>query len=126
MIEFNKDCFIIFLYEKDNKLNNIIEKLDDEFVKNSLIILVKEEDFKQNRKTIKKMMKLGFRFAISIEQEKELSEQEKKDLFLAKYIFVGKKKKASTEIYNSIPKELLENVIFDDILDKTGNYVGGE
>ena len=131
MFSFNtKEKYIIYLpntlYEKENKLNNIIEKLDDEFVKNSLIILVKEEDFKQNRKTIKKMMKLGFRFAISIEQEKELSEQEKKDLFLAKYIFVGKKKKASTEIYNSIPKELLENVIFDDILDKTGNYVGGE
>ena len=131
MLSFNfKDRYIIYLpdtlYEKENKLNKIIEMLNDEYVKNSLIIVVKEDEFKENKKIIKKLMKMGFRFSISLEQEKSLSEKEKKDLYLVKYIFVGKKKKMSSLIYDSIPEELLDKVIFDDILSKTGNYIGGE
>ena len=71
-------------------------------------------------------MKIGFKFAISLEEEKSLNEKEKKDLYLVKYIFVGLKKNVSSVIYDSIPEELLERVVFDDILNKTGNYVGGE
>lgn len=131
MFSFNfKDKYIIYLpntlYEKENKLNKIIEKLNDEFVKNSIIILVRENEFRENKKIIKKLMKIGFKFAISLEEEKSLNEKEKKDLYLVKYIFVGLKKKVSSVIYDSIPEELLERVVFDDILNKTGNYVGGE
>lgn len=131
MFSFNfKDKYIIYLpntlYEKENKLNKIIEKLNDEFVKNSIIILVRENEFRENKKIIKKLMKIGFKFAISLEGEKSLNEKEKKDLYLVKYIFVGLKKNVSSVIYDSIPEELLERVVFDDILNKTGNYVGGE
>ena len=131
MFSFNfKDKYIIYLpntlYEKENKLNKIIEKLNDEFVKNSIIILVRENEFRENKKIIKKLMKIGFKFAISLEEEKSLNEKEKKDLYLVKYIFVGLKKNVSSVIYDSIPEELLERVVFDDILNKTGNYVGGE
>lgn len=131
MFSFNfKDKYIIYLpstlYEKENKLNKIIEKLNDEYVKNSIIILVRENEFRENKKIIKKLMKIGFKFAISLEEEKSLNEKEKKDLYLVKYIFVGLKKNVSSIIYDSIPEELLERVVFDDILNKTGNYVGGE
>ena len=131
MFSFNfKDKYIIYLpntlYEKENKLNKIIEKLNDEFVKNSIIILIRENEFRENKKIIKKLMKIGFKFAISLEEEKSLNEKEKKDLYLVKYIFVGLKKNVSSVIYDSIPEELLERVVFDDILNKTGNYVGGE
>ncbi|MBR5370558.1 MAG: signal peptidase I [Bacilli bacterium] len=108
------------LYEKDNKLNHILKILEDEFVKNSVLILIKSSVILKNKKIIKDIKKLGYQIAIVYDN---VSPKDKNDSIfaLATYLFIDKKlkKEVSFDVVDS------KTIIYENILDKV-DIPGGD
>lgn len=124
-----KNKYILYvptsLYSKDNKLSQLSKVMNNEFIKNNVIILAKYNDFISNKTTIKGLKKEGYRFAIDFAQEVEIKAKSQSMISLADYVFIDKKNKNIDEILKVIPEELQDNVIQEDIGSKVGIY-GGE
>lgn len=126
--DFNKKYIIYIpdsLYSKENKLDNIFEIFEDEYAKNNIIVLVKYENL--NRKIIKKYVKEGYHFAISLENN-EVKPKDQGYIELMDYIFLDKTLKRSVlnsiDVLSSIPEDLHARVIYDDIASKVGDLWG--
>ncbi len=126
--DFNKKYIIYIpdsLYSKENKLDNIFEIFEDEYAKNNIIVLVKYENL--NRKIIKKYVKEGYHFAISLENN-EVKPKDQGYIELMDYIFLDKTLKRSVlnsiDVLSSIPEDLHVRVIYDDIASKVGDLWG--
>lgn len=112
------------LYEKQNKLDKIFDLISDEYVKNSVYVLVQYKELTKNRKGIKKFIKEGHNFVVDLEETTEIKARDEKLLYLMNYMFVEKKVAKKTNILASIPKDIQGNIIYDDIRSKVGNYGG--
>ncbi len=126
--DFNKKYIVYIpdsLYSKENKLNNIFEIFEDEYAKNNIIVLTKYEDL--NKKIIKRFVKEGYHFAISLGNS-EVKTKDQGCIELMDYIFVDKKVKKSVlnsiDVLSSIPEDLHVKVIYDDIASKVGDLWG--
>lgn len=113
------------LYSKDNKLTKLMNMMDDEYIKNKLIILVEYEDLLSNKKTIKDLRKSGYRFALVFNENTELKVKDKTNINIADYIFINKKKVDEKNILSVIPEELVSKVIYEEIENKVEDF-GGE
>ena len=117
-----KNKYLIYLkesiYGKDNKLSKVCSVMDDEFIKNSLYIVIHYEDIIKNKKTIKDMKKRGYKFAVLFNNTVEVSETNQSILSVADYLFMDKKKVDTNKILSSIHFETKGKVIYEDLESK--------
>ena len=109
----------ITLYEKEQKLNHILKLLDDEFVKNSVLILVKSSIVKEKERTLQEIKKQGYQIAVAYDS---VEPNDNTMYTLATYLFVDKKNKKSINLnlMNS------NRIIFEDVLTKVDVSGGDE
>ena len=107
------------LYSKEKKLEKVINIIDNEYAKDNVIISLTFEDLTNNKQVIKKLRKEGYKFALVFNKEITMKVNDIKNLYIVNYIFVDKKVKS---IISFIPKDLLNNVIYEDIVDKIGDF----
>lgn len=127
-IEFNKRYILYIpesLYAKDNKFGKLIKMMDDEHIKNSVVILIKYSVLIKNKKLITKLRKEGYKFALAFDNTKEIKAKDSEIICIMDYVFMDKKNPNAKEIISAIPKEFQSNVIYEDIANKVGNF-GGE
>ena len=130
MLDLNfKNKYILYipssLYSKENKLGQLSKIMDNEFIKNNVIILAKFEEFIKNKSIIKSLKKEGYKFALDFDKEVDIKAKDQSTIYLADYIFINKEKVDVKNIIKMIPVELKNNIIEENIENKIGNY-GGE
>lgn len=113
------------LYIKEKKFDKILRMIDDDYAKENVVILTTYEELLHSTKLIKEVKKEGYKFALVFEQEVNIDIKNRSKLYIADYIFINKKSENSKSIISLIPEELLEKVIYEDIIDKIGDF-GGE
>ena len=114
------------LYQKEKKVWRLLKMIDDEYAKNHTLILIDFKDLKQYKYIIKKIKKAGFRFALNFADNKGLLPVDKTRLYMVDAMFVNRKGEGFEEIISYIPDELLEKVIYDDIINKISIGVSNE
>ena len=117
--EFNKKYLIHIpesLYKKEKKLWRILKIIDDEYAKAHVLIVATCKDMNTHKAIIKKMKKLAFKIALVFERNSNSKRQD--ILHMANVIFVDKKDNSFKKIISTIPDDMLENVVYDDIIDK--------
>ena len=101
------------LYDKETKLNHILKLLEDEFVKNSVLILVKSSVILEKKKLFKDIKKLGYQIAVFYDN---VATKDRNDsvFALATYLFIDKKlkKEVSFDVVES------KAIVYEDISDK--------
>ena len=124
-----KNKYMLYLpesiYKKDNKLSKVSSIMDDEFIKNSLYILVHYEELIKNKKVIKDLKKSGYKFAVLFDNTVEVSETNQSILSIVDFMFMDKKKVDTNKILSSIHFDTKGKIIYEDLESKLENY-GGE
>lgn len=100
------------LYEKSTKIGNIFEMFEDEFAKNTIIVLLNYSEINDNKAVIKSLIKKGYKFAINIGSNK-IKESDLELMYIVEYIFMKNESEK-----NKIPKDLRSKVIYEEIMDK--------
>lgn len=125
MIEGNfKNKYLLYLpssiYDKENKLNNILKLLNNEFVKESVLILVKSSVIANKKKIFKDIKKEGYQIAI-VYDNNPIKEQDSSIYAIATYLFIDKKlsKDISFDTVDS------NAIVLENILTKV-DIPGGE
>lgn len=113
-----KNKYILYipgtLYKKEKKLEKVLKLIDNKYAIENTIILLHNNELMANKNAIKKLYKKGFKFGLILSSEKI----SKKELYLTNYIFVNRKQFTIKKVKEIVPKEMINNVIYDDILDK--------
>lgn len=112
------------IYVKPNKLDKIFKLFEDEYAKNNIIVTVKYEDLIKCNKQILALRKRGYRFAIIFDNDTKISNGHHKFISVAEYLFIDKKI-MSYNLISNIPNDLVDSIIYDDIVDKLSSF-GGE
>ena len=112
------------LYTKEKKFEKLLRVIDDKYAKDNVIILITFEDLLVNKQFLKKIRKMGYKFALVFNKETIIKEKNRGDLYIADYVFVNKKIPNMASVISYIPEELLDNVIYEDIVDKIGDFRG--
>ena len=125
MIEGNfKNKYLLYLpssiYDKENKLSNILKLLNNEFVKESVLILVKSSVISNKKKIFKDIKKEGYQIAI-VYDNNPIKEQDSSIYAIATYLFIDKKlsKDISFDTVDS------NAIVLENILTKV-DIPGGE
>lgn len=105
------------LYEKEVKLNQLFDLLNDEYAKYAIRILVKYDEIDGNKTIIKNLIKEGFQFVIYFDKKDVLKEKDLKFIYIMDKIIINEKKETS-KILKTLPKDLKDNCLFDDIATK--------
>lgn len=125
MIEGNfKNKYLLYLpssiYDKENKLNNILKLLNNEFVKESVLILVKSSVISNKKKIFKDIKKEGYQIAI-VYDNNPIKEQDSSIYAIATYLFIDKK--LSKDInFDTVDSNV---IVLENILTKV-DIPGGE
>ena len=98
--------------------------IDDSYAKTNVLILITIEDLLKNKIFIKKIRKMGYKFAIIFNKEIEISEKDRRYIYVADYIFADKKVINMAKVLPYIPEELLNNIIYENIEEKIGGLEG--
>ena len=127
MLDFeeNKKYFIHIpnsVYLKPNKLEKIFKLIEDEYAKNNIYIVINYDQLEVYTSKINNLRKKGYKFAIILSSEKEV--RENKYIEIVEYLFIDKKI-MTYSLISSIPGDLANKVINDDVASKLSSY-GGE
>ncbi len=114
------------LYDKEKKLEKTIRMIEDKYTKDNIYIVIDFKVLLSHKKIVKELRKKGYKFAIAFAGNITVNTKNSKDLVIADYIFINKKAANANEIIASIPKELIENVVYDDVETKVGGFGGEE
>ncbi len=113
------------LYTKKKKLEKLLKLIDNKYAKDNVIILVTFDDLINNKRIIEEVRKTGYKFAIVFDKDPVINNQGRGIMYVADYIFVDKKTINIERLLPFIPKDLLDNIIYENIVDKVGDF-GGE
>lgn len=113
------------LHSKEKKFEKILKLIDDEYAKESVVLLVSYEDLIKYKTKIKKIFKEGYKFAVSIGKETKIEEKNISNLSFVEFIFVDKKITNVVKKMSILPDELMEKVVYEDISKEVGDF-GGE
>ncbi len=113
------------LYSKDNKVAQLMRVMNNDFLKDNIFILCQYEDLMENKKVIKNLKKVGFRFALSLDEAVKINDKDHPMINIMDYIFINKSKFDTANIIPNLPEEAAVHVISEDIGSKVGNF-GGE
>lgn len=112
------------IYLKPNKLERIFKMFDDEYAKNNIIVVVMYNDLVQFNKQISNLRKKGYRFATVFDSNSKISKDNQEYMGIADYLFIDKKI-MNYNLISSIPNDLTDSIIDDDIMSKLNSF-GGE
>ena len=93
--EYDKNYIIDFpisIFDKEQKLNRLINIIDNELVKNNIIIRFKYSDYFLYKEKISIWIKEGFQIAIEIDDKYNYDDSSKIWLDIFKYIIIDKNK----------------------------------
>ena len=113
------------LHSKEKKFEKILKLIDDEYAKETVILLVSYEDLIKYKTKIKKIFKEGYKFAVSIGKESKIEEKNINSMSFVEFIFVDKKITNVVKKMSTLPDDLMEKVIYEDISKEVGDF-GGE
>lgn len=120
-----KNKYLLYLpasiYGKETKLNHILKLLEDEFVKNSVLILVKSNVILDNKNLFKNIKRQGYQIAI-VYDNNDNTKTNDSIYAIATYLFVDKKigKKLSFDTVDS------KSIVYENILSKIDLHGGDE
>jgi len=126
--EFNKKYVLYLpktLYSKEKKLEKILRMIEDEHAKESTVILMKLEHLLKYKTVVKKLKKQGYNFAIALNSESKIDEKNYNTVNLVDYIFVDKNIPNIVKTLSSLPEDIVEKIVYEDITEKIGDF-GGE
>jgi hypothetical protein len=83
------------------------------------------DDLLKNKRVIKRVRKLGYKFALVFDKKTVIEEKDRAYMYIADYMFIKKEVDNMLKILPLIPEELSSKVIYEDIVDKVGDF-GGE
>lgn len=112
------------IYMKPNKMDKIFKLFEDEYAKNNIIVAVKYDDLIKCNKQITLLRKRGYRFAIIFDNDTKINNEDQKFISVAEYLFIDKKI-MSYSLISSIPGDLVDSIINDNIIEKLSSF-GGE
>lgn len=110
------------LYSKQRKLGQLLRMIDDKYAKDNIIILITFDDLLKNKTIIKQYRKMGYKFALVFDEDTGIKEKDRGYIYIADYIFVKKEGDNASKVLPFIPVELLDNIIFEDIIGKIGDF----
>ena len=113
------------IYTKEKKIEKVLRMIDDEHAKQSTLILIQIEDLVKYKTLIKKLKKDGYQFAIGIDENFKIEDASYTTMNLADYIFVDKNIPNIVKTLSSLPEDVTDKFIYEDIIDKIGDF-GGE
>ena len=102
------------LYKKSNKLGKVKSMINDEMVRNRVILINKSDTFNDNKNIIKQMKKEGFRFGLLVNDE-DIKINEFISISLIDYIFIDKKLEKQLNLTNKLNNDLEINIIKENI-----------
>lgn len=124
--EFEKK-YVIYIpesvYKKNNKLDDIFDMFEDEFAKNSVIVLVQYSKVTENKDIIKKLIKQGYHFAIDINDTVKFKVSDQEIFEMVDYLFLSNKNPNKESMLLFIKKMMHEKIIYDEISTKIGSYM---
>lgn len=106
------------LYDKETKLNHVLKLLEDEFVKNSVVILVKSSVITKKKKIFEAIKKSGYQIGIVYDSNPD---KDNSIYSLATYLFVDRKDRENLNLNLIDP----ERVILEDVITKV-DIPGGD
>lgn len=124
-LEENKKYFIHVpdsVYLKPNKLDKIFKLFEDEYAKNNIIVVVDCKSLIEHNEQIMNLRQKGYQFAIILNNEIKFSDN--KYMEIAEYLFIDKNL-MTYNLISSIPDDLTNKIINDDIVSKLSSF-GGE
>lgn len=110
------------LYEKEKKFDKIMKMIDDRLAKSNTIILLTFENLLSYNIIIKKYRKFGYKFGLVLDKEISIKSAYRKNIYIVDYIFINKELKNKTKMLSFIPSELIDNVIYENIINKVGDF----
>ena len=113
------------LYSKEKKLEKILKIIDDGHAKDSVIILLDFAYLNTSRTVIKKLIKEGYKFAVSINNKTKFEQKYYSNMNLVEYVFVDKNIPNIVQTLSTLPEEIMDKIIYEDIIEKIGDF-GGE
>ena len=123
--DFNKKYLVGIpntLLSKEKKIERTLKLIEDEYAKENIIFLVDINDFISKDILIKKKIKAGYKFAVVISDEFEINKKDYNTLLSATYIFVDKRVDNAVEMLNDFTVDLMEKVVYENILTKVGSF----
>lgn len=127
--DFNKKyllCLPESLYSKEKKFLNLIKFFEDEYAKNSIIMLVEYAELSENSKLIKDSIKNGYHFAVDLENVEKIKNKDRGAIELMDYIFMGRRSREKKAVLTTLSEEANEKVLYVDIANKVKNGWGNE
>ena len=94
--------------------------LEDDYVKDNTVILVKLDVLMENIKVIKEIKKRGYKVATVLENQDQLKAKFKRNLNVVNFIFVEKENIKLKDSKAFLAKDLHDKIIFDEVMQKTG------
>ena len=78
--------FPISIIEKKEKLNRLFEIIDNEMVKNNIVINIKYSDYKNNKELFNEYISLGYNLSLELDDSFEYTENNLIWLSIFKYV----------------------------------------
>jgi len=114
--EYNKTYMVYLptsLYEKEKKVDGLLKVIDNQYVKNHLLIATDISNLTNLKKTTSKIKKKGFKLVGLINDDTKVTYKELNELYLAEYFIADRRINAG--IIKQLPKEIQKKVIKDDM-----------
>lgn len=124
--EFDKKYVIYIpetIYKKSNKLDDIFDMFEDEFAKNSVVVLLQYSKMGENKDIIKKLVKQGYHFAVDINEASKFKVSDHTMFELVDYLFISSKNPNKESVLLFISKDIHHKIIYDEISTKIGSYM---
>lgn len=110
------------LYEKDKKLDKVLNYFNNPYAKNTINFLIKFEALNKNKKTVRTLVKAGYHFSTDLTNVEKLKRYEETNLHIMDYIFISKTKANSKNKLDIVPEALKAKVVLEDIAFNVGNF----
>ena len=114
------------LYSKSTKIDKLLSMIEDEHAKESVIILTDVNGLNENKVAIRKLKKEGYQFGLAIANETTLETRNTTTTSLVDYIFVDKNMPNIIKIAASLPEDVADKLVYENIIDKISDFGGEE
>jgi hypothetical protein len=110
------------LYKKVKKLEKLLKMIEDKYAKDNVMILITFEVLLSNKEIVTEIRKMGYKFALVFSKDTVVDEKNRGEIYISDYIFIDKKIVNTVKILPLIPTELLDKIVYENIVDKVGDF----